>query len=91
MWTYQELALAADPVVVCGDDWIAWDQLAIGIVFVEFAGLQYQRRSSDGTRHVAVLEEWAKLALCREKLKQTKIVKTAPPSPCESGVKESLK
>lgn len=34
LWTFQEIILATNPIVVCGREHIAWERLAFGVIFV---------------------------------------------------------
>jgi hypothetical protein len=36
MWTYQEILLASNPVIVCGESHIQWSRLALSIVSIHF-------------------------------------------------------
>ena len=64
MWTYQEILLASNPIVVCGNHHLRWSLLEIGIIFLEFSGLNYR----DNRPIIPILETWAKVIMCRDQL-----------------------
>jgi len=42
LWKYQEILLASDPVIVCGHSHLPWPELALGIMFLEYSGINYR-------------------------------------------------
>ena len=57
LWTYQEILLASNPVVVCGDVHLSWSRLASSIIFLDF----YYKK-------MFALKTWTRLVLARNRL-----------------------
>ncbi|CAI6340839.1 unnamed protein product [Periconia digitata] len=68
MWTFQEILLASNPILVCGDDHIDWLTFTFGIAFLEYSGVVY----TNFAPKVASLGPWIKISLGREYI-QSKI------------------
>jgi hypothetical protein len=64
VWTYQELVLASNPIVVCGDDHISWFLLTSNLVFLEHSGMAYHFF----VPKIPTLVAWTNLALTRDRL-----------------------
>jgi hypothetical protein len=64
LWTYQEILLASNPVVVCGDKHLQWSTFALGIV-----SLQYQVPHTE-TREILIssTKAWASVVDARARL-----------------------
>jgi hypothetical protein len=65
VWTYQELVLASNPVIVCGDDHISWFLLTSNLVFLEHSGMTYQ----SFIPKIPTLAAWTNLALTRDRIR----------------------
>ena len=62
LWTYQEILLASNPVIVCGHSHLPWSEFAIGILFLEYSGINYSRQAPIINR----LSTWAAVSLARD-------------------------
>jgi hypothetical protein len=62
VWTYQEILLASNPVVVCGHAHLSWPEFAIGIIFLEYSGINY------GTQGPVIrrLSTWSSISWARD-------------------------
>lgn len=67
MWTYQEILLASNPILVSANDQISWTAFTFGIAFLEYSGVIYKEQPHRAT----VLGRWIKLALSREHIQST--------------------
>ena len=67
MWTYQEILLASNPIVVCGTYHISWSRFAAGIVFLEYSGVNSLYKEPV----LPNLREWANIALGRDYLQSS--------------------
>ncbi|KAE9367526.1 hypothetical protein N431DRAFT_444660 [Stipitochalara longipes BDJ] len=64
MWTYQEILLASNPILVLGNTHLQWSMLERAIVFLQYSGVcgGLQPRLN------RVLEAWTELVLGRDRL-----------------------
>ena len=64
MWTYQEILLASNPILVLGNIHLQWSQPERAIIFLQYSGVcgRLQPRLN------RVLEAWTKLVLSRDRL-----------------------
>lgn len=62
IWTYQEILLASNPVVVCGDYHLPWARFSLGVIFLEYSGLNHRRNYPI----IAILNTWAQIASIRD-------------------------
>jgi hypothetical protein len=64
IWTFQELLLSSNPIVVCGDHHLVWSKLVWGLLFVQASGLEdeYSEKLS------SILLVWLRLAFTRTRL-----------------------
>lgn len=62
LWTYQELMLSRNPVIVCGDLTLAWWRFAISILYLNC--ITYQRHSEASK----LLLRWKSLVMDRNEL-----------------------
>jgi hypothetical protein len=67
MWTYQELLLSSNPVLVCGDRHLSWSRFQWAILFLVFAD---QSLDTNNTR-LSRLESWSKAVYSRARLSET--------------------
>lgn len=65
MWTYQEILLASNPIIVCGDDHLAWPTFAYTVAFLEYSGCFYR----GGGLGYPPVTGWTKVALARDYLR----------------------
>jgi hypothetical protein len=63
MWTYQEILLASNPIMVCGESYIKWSRLAFGIVFTHF-----EARIESSISNFSL---WSSLVIGRIRLRET--------------------
>lgn len=59
IWTYQEIMLSTNPIVVCGDQQVPWSTFASSIIFVDYNKLDHLPLASK-------LSTWKKVALIRD-------------------------
>jgi hypothetical protein len=64
MWTYQEILLASNPILVCGHDHLDWPTFVATIAFLEYSGYFYR----GDRRGYLPASAWFKLALTRDYL-----------------------
>lgn len=64
MWTFQEILLAANPVVVCGEDHISWFYFSFNLLFLYFSGVASQGHGPK----LSSLSAWVKLILSRDRI-----------------------
>lgn len=64
MWTYQEILLASNPIIVCGDQHVSWSRFIFGLAFLEYSGAIGQRNYPTITK----LKTWVALGLTRDHL-----------------------
>lgn len=64
MWTYQEILLASNPILVLGNTHLQWSMLERAIIFLQYSGFcgRLQPRLN------RVLEAWTELILSRDRL-----------------------
>jgi hypothetical protein len=64
MWTYQEILLASNPILVLGNTHLQWSMLERAIIFLQYSGVcgRLQPRLN------RVLEAWTELVLSRDRL-----------------------
>jgi hypothetical protein len=64
MWTYQEILLASNPILVLGNTHLQWSMLERAIIFLQYSGVcgRLQPRLN------RVLEAWTELVLSRDQL-----------------------
>ncbi|KAH7119794.1 heterokaryon incompatibility protein-domain-containing protein [Dendryphion nanum] len=66
IWTYQEIILSSNPVVVCGDAHIPWNRFTISILFLDH--IKAKRLINTTTPRNAILQTWKQLILTRIRL-----------------------
>lgn len=64
IWTYQEILLASNPIVVCGGFHLPWARFSLGVTFLEYSGINYR----EGNPIIATLKTWAQIASSRDHL-----------------------
>ncbi|KAF2108510.1 heterokaryon incompatibility protein-domain-containing protein [Lophiotrema nucula] len=64
IWTYQEILLASNPIVVCGGFHLPWARFSLGVTFLEYSGINYQ----EGNPIIATLNTWAQIVSSRDHL-----------------------
>lgn len=64
IWTYQEILLASDAVVVCGGFHLPWANFSLGVTFLEYSGINYRQ----GNPLIAPLKSWSRIASSRDHL-----------------------
>lgn len=64
MWTYQEILLASNPILVLGNTHLQWSILERAIIFLQYSGVcgRLQPRLN------RILETWTELVLSRDRL-----------------------
>ena len=64
MWTYQEILLASNPILVLGNIHLQWSMLERAVIFLQYSGVcgHLQPRLN------RVLEAWTELVLSRDRL-----------------------
>jgi hypothetical protein len=80
IWTYQEILLASNPIIVCGHAHLNWSAFVASIAFLEYSGYFYR----DGRQGSALVLSWLKLALTRECIRYTD---TGPNYDCTEAAK----
>jgi hypothetical protein len=65
MWTYQEILLASRPVIVCGQDHLAWPAFSCSVAFLEYSACFTRFRD----RGFPPVSGWYKVALARDYLR----------------------
>ncbi|OAL04817.1 hypothetical protein IQ06DRAFT_101450 [Phaeosphaeriaceae sp. SRC1lsM3a] len=65
MWTYQEILLASNPILVSGQEHLPWWPFSLSITFLEYSGCFNQ----SGIVSYAPLTGWYKIALARDYLR----------------------
>jgi hypothetical protein len=74
IWTYQEIILASDPVIVCGERCLPWKNFAMCIIFFETSGANYRHTGAIATPdHNALgtipeLKSWQSLIFSRDRM-----------------------
>jgi len=64
MWTYQEILLASNPILVVGSFHLQWSLLERAIIFLQYSGTYHHSQP----RLNQVLEAWIELVLSRDQL-----------------------
>ena len=64
MWTYQEILLASNPILILGNTYLQWSMLERAIIFLQYSGVcgNLQPRLN------RVLQTWTELVLTRDRL-----------------------
>jgi hypothetical protein len=65
IWTYQEILLASNPIVVCGNAHLSWSRFELSIIFLEDTGVNYEDII---TPKIRGLRSWKRIAFSRERL-----------------------
>ncbi|RDL33032.1 uncharacterized protein BP5553_08471 [Venustampulla echinocandica] len=65
LWTYQEILLANNPIVVCGNAHLPWSRFELSIIFLEDTGVNYEDII---TPKIQALRSWKRVAFSRERL-----------------------
>ncbi|KAF2128950.1 hypothetical protein P153DRAFT_397162 [Dothidotthia symphoricarpi CBS 119687] len=69
LWTYQEILLASNPIVVCGDKHVIWARFERSILFLKIISTLDMQEAT---------EPWASLVYSREQLQTPKINSLMP-------------
>jgi Heterokaryon incompatibility protein (HET) len=62
IWTFQEIVLAFNPVIVCGNRYLSWCRFAIGINFLHYSGINY----NNGEPIIENLDAWTDVSSGRD-------------------------
>jgi hypothetical protein len=62
IWTFQEIVLASNPVIVCGNRYLSWCRLATGINFLHYSGISYK----NGEPIIKNLDTWVDVSSARD-------------------------
>ncbi|KAF2015118.1 hypothetical protein BU24DRAFT_452001 [Aaosphaeria arxii CBS 175.79] len=72
IWTFQEIILANNPVVVCGNSFIAWERLAYAIMF-----------PLDAKKTSTLFQTWGQIVISRDMYRSVAILDSKRPALCE--------
>lgn len=62
IWTFQEIVLASNPVIVCGNRCLSWCRFAIGINFLHYSGIN----DKNGEPIIKNLDAWIDVSSGRD-------------------------
>lgn len=64
MWTYQEMLLASNAIVVCGESHLEWSRLSWSIIFLAYSGVNDQR----GVTRISSMRAWTRVTFSKGRL-----------------------